>query len=1513
MAAMAAGASGGPSSTDSISSGFIDPYSDGFYSSNRSAVLENESDYARNAADRYDPDAIFRTRFVGEEDEEEEEYVAETAHLDEVDPTTRRRSSRRPTSSTSDKEDSGDQKTDMIASSAASPEGCCGRCLARLSNCWRTQVASTKYIAAEAIRQPKSYVIGWFTLFLTVFFVALLINAVVKSPLIFFRLAEVQTGEQDVILTPGLGIVGGRSYFPSAPLPWNIDNPDASSDSPVVIPLMNATVLEADVDKGPPAKPLVEGISSRWLLPVQYGRSLDPTEPLAPVIPWSDEDGIIPTGNKNEVSSAYALGIDQEREERMGLGRSWDYPPVPEHSAFFMRSITNQIRATVGDSATLVLRPLELLGQLGVLGGSNFSTSAPLNANSIRAILTIFAPGTNWTEVYAQPLFDATDPNSPIQSFSLANALDWNGLMAPVFSQPLVAPILATQTSVAFSLTLRQLNELLMPFLQAQFMLSAESPWVARGERGRRVSFYLTDRAPPGFGNGTVGVFPLSDDAITWTFRRADDNLANPLELDAQALDDSFHAALVSSGGKSGLTIGNAIAMMGGPTLETMLLITKELTVGRILTNVDGKISESIGAVAVMENKDVIGYLRACISKNLRDGVALSYAPGVTISVDMGPIISQFTEFPVTFVQTVNGSNLAPIQITLVQILTLLGQTPAQSSAFVEMIAGGFDRMDEKDYTPTMAAMYRHRERAYLSNELQLEREMIAFTNSLAEGIGIDYPATFTMPLLEALRNTMTIRTFLDNIFAAVIVLIVGLSALLIYSLMLNDVETRTYEYGMLRALGMPKSSLIQILLSKSFFFTAVGLGTGYLAAFIIGIPVTNLITGFADVDPSYALGPIAAVTAFFVALIMPILANLIPIMRALSKTLRDSLDIYHHVINDITVRMIRLSDLGLDLWQTAISLLMVVVGFITYYLVPYAFINRKMDVFLGILNGILMGMLLGLCILAQIVQPFLERFFLWILTRPVHPQLNALCRKNLGAHRGRNSKTALMLVIALAFVVFAGVMFELQGASLADNLRVFIGAPLVVLAPSLNSALNEEPLTEYLNEQVQRTNNGETGAVLTSFSFISFPLSRTGITSNTRLSNLAFTPEQSHATYAIQPSFYDSIYNEYYEDVDRPSGSSSAPGVKRIFTDPNPGNNQGRPKPILTGYSEGGLLDPINNQTEEFDSERMAFIDSSYGSPIAGVCAEGLRNVLSVNPDRPAGFRFTVRAPNLQFPSNESGTAITAANNGNLNPSVTVSYFARLASTAKHVPGFFFSSYSTLATATPFLITEADYVNVLNQAVDIRNKRRIEAATAGARGDLTPEQHYTRAPKERLIMQVKSGSSSAQRRDLLAGIRGIYTDENAQTTDTENTIDSIQFAIDMLNIFFTIVGVLAMVLCFVILWLSFTANVQENAWEFGVLRAIGLTKTQVIMIYIYEAMSIVLACIVLGTLIGLTIAITLTVQFNLFTEMKFRMLFPSTLLVVQIIMAVVVAIVASFLPAYAFIKRTISEILRRS
>jgi len=120
------------------------------------------------------------------------------------------------------------------------------------------------------------------------------------------------------------------------------------------------------------------------------------------------------------------------------------------------------------------------------------------------------------------------------------------------------------------------------------------------------------------------------------------------------------------------------------------------------------------------------------------------------------------------------------------------------------------------------------------------------------------------------------------------------------------------------------------------------------------------------------------------------------------------------------------------------------------------------------------------------------------------------------------------------------------------------------------------------------------------------------------------------------------------------------------------------------------------------------------------------------------------------------------------------------------------------------------------------------------------------------------------------------------------------------------------MIMCFFILWLSFHANVTENAWEFGVLRALGLNGFQCIMVYVYEGLALVLTSLVLGTAIGIVIAVSLTLQFNLFTEMPFKFRFPLTLYLSLVFMSLTVAVLGSGIPARFFLGKTISNVLRR-
>lgn len=115
----------------------------------------------------------------------------------------------------------------------------------------------------------------------------------------------------------------------------------------------------------------------------------------------------------------------------------------------------------------------------------------------------------------------------------------------------------------------------------------------------------------------------------------------------------------------------------------------------------------------------------------------------------------------------------------------------------------------------------------------------------------------------------------------------------------------------------------------------------------------------------------------------------------------------------------------------------------------------------------------------------------------------------------------------------------------------------------------------------------------------------------------------------------------------------------------------------------------------------------------------------------------------------------------------------------------------------------------------------------------------------------LKEGANDQETETVINGLRNFIPDDLTQIESSASLVNSTQDAITLLNLFFNLVSVIAVILCFFVLWLSFTSNVQENAWEFGVLRAVGLTSFQVIRMYIYEALCLIVASVIIGSAIG--------------------------------------------------------------
>eukprot|EP01126_Amoeba_proteus_P026474 TRINITY_DN2621_c0_g1_i12.p1 TRINITY_DN2621_c0_g1~~TRINITY_DN2621_c0_g1_i12.p1 ORF type:complete len:133 (+),score=17.23 TRINITY_DN2621_c0_g1_i12:54-401(+) len=112
---------------------------------------------------------------------------------------------------------------------------------------------------------------------------------------------------------------------------------------------------------------------------------------------------------------------------------------------------------------------------------------------------------------------------------------------------------------------------------------------------------------------------------------------------------------------------------------------------------------------------------------------------------------------------------------------------------------------------------------------------------------------------------------------------------------------------------------------------------------------------------------------------------------------------------------------------------------------------------------------------------------------------------------------------------------------------------------------------------------------------------------------------------------------------------------------------------------------------------------------------------------------------------------------------------------------------------------------------------------------------------------------------------------------------------------------------------ISFTANITENTWEFGVMRALGLNVFQVVRVYIYEALSVVLSSILIGFVMGDLVSVTLSLEANLFTELPFTWKFPVLLFCLIFGLSLLVSTLGSYLPARVLLRKRIACALKNT
>ena len=149
------------------------------------------------------------------------------------------------------------------------------------------------------------------------------------------------------------------------------------------------------------------------------------------------------------------------------------------------------------------------------------------------------------------------------------------------------------------------------------------------------------------------------------------------------------------------------------------------------------------------------------------------------------------------------------------------------------------------------------------------------------------------------------------------------------------------------------------------------------------------------------------------------------------------------------------------------VSIMLIVVGFSCYYLVPYALFKQYYTLMFMLLNMVLILVIIGMTFICVLIFEYLEQLMLWI-------SINTCCRrdkrlkyvieKNMEAHRPRNSKTSLMFTLAISFLIYSASSFALISSLVVKTSEQIIGSDLLA---SAQHWLNEIPIAEFLDTQM--------------------------------------------------------------------------------------------------------------------------------------------------------------------------------------------------------------------------------------------------------------------------------------------------------------------------------------------------------------------------------------------------------------------------------------------------------------
>jgi ABC-type lipoprotein release transport system permease subunit len=303
-----------------------------------------------------------------------------------------------------------------------------------------------------------------------------------------------------------------------------------------------------------------------------------------------------------------------------------------------------------------------------------------------------------------------------------------------------------------------------------------------------------------------------------------------------------------------------------------------------------------------------------------------------------------------------------------------------------------------------------------------------------------------SMPKLEELEQGEFLLLGTTVIFWFITFLAMLITGILINSILSTSSEEKIREFGILRVVGGSKTFPFKVVLFEGLLLGIIGSFIGIILGLFFTEPIAQLVISgqefdFLGEEIEFVILPQTLIIAGVIGSIVPLAVSLFPALKTASVDLIKSITPFQQEGEGWEIKKEGSMNVKLVLIGLSIS----TIGLIIFVLMPQVFVSGDFMLIAGLFIGLLAAILIGLVFASIGVIPFIQSFFLKLISMAIR-KYNQIIKISLKRYRRRNTSTVIMFAISFSFIFFITTYTEMSSDNMALNLRFQYGSDLVLI-----------------------------------------------------------------------------------------------------------------------------------------------------------------------------------------------------------------------------------------------------------------------------------------------------------------------------------------------------------------------------------------------------------------------------------------------------------------------------------